>query len=148
MENLRGVDQAIRQELRELVAQNENTLRQEMAGLVTQMNTQTDQQFSQVGNRLGQLETTTGQQQNEIQKQEGRVGQLETGLTGLQATWQERATTAENEARQLRRDLDAQGHLQQALQKQLDEERKAREELARQVSKRLQPSQQKGKDHE
>ena len=232
-ENLRGVDQAIRQELgnalklhklldervnaqdrtwklaqqelRDLVAQTEKTLRQELAGLVahieqvrqksagavenvradvagmeermvnameqrrqaledlaalvTRLNAQTDQQFSQVGDRLGLLETTTGQQQNEIQTQAGRVGQLETELSTqvgqltkqlarLESTWQERATTAEHEARQLRRDLDAQGRLQQALQKQLDEERKAREELARQVGKLLQHSQQKGKGHE
>ena len=65
----------------------------------------------------------------------GRVDQLAAQLAGLQSTWQERATIAETEARQLRLDLDAQGRLQQALQKQLDEERKAREELARQVSK-------------
>jgi hypothetical protein len=38
--------------------------------------------------------------------------------------------TAEQEARQLRRDLDAQGRLQQTLQQQLDEEHKAREKLA------------------
>ncbi len=204
-ENLRGVDQAIRQELgnalklhslldervkaqdqafqqaqqelRDLITQTESTLHREMAGLVaqieqrreahedlavavTRLNVQTDQQFSQVGNRLGQLETATGQQQNEIQKQRGRVGQLETELStqigqlikqlaGLQSTWQERATTAENEARQLRRDLDAQSRGQQALQKQLDEERRAREELARRVERLLrQPKGEKGKGRE
>ena len=232
-ENLRGVDQAIRQELgnvlkshallddrvkaqdqawklaqqalRDLVAQSENTLHQEMTGLVAQieqarqesaeavenlrkyvvgleerilsgmeerrqahedlaatvthLHAHTDQQFSQVGNRLEQLETTTGQQQDEIQQQARRVGQLETELStridqlatqlaGEESTWQERATTAEQEARQLRHDLDAQGRSQQALQEQLDEERKAREELAGQVSKLLQESQQKGKRHE
>ncbi len=56
--------------------------------------------------------------------------------------------TAEQEARQLRRDLDAQGRLQQALQQQFDEERKAREELAQQVSQLLKPSPQKGKGQE
>jgi len=94
------------------------------------------------------LETTLGQQREEIQKQVGRVGQLATQLTGLQSTWQERAMTAEQEARQLRRDLDAQGRLQQALQQQFDEERKAREELAQQVSQLLKPSPQKGKGQE
>lgn len=81
-------------------------------------------------------------------QQAERVGQLETGLTGLQSTWQERATTAEHEARQLRHDLDDQSRGQQALQKQLNEERQAREELARQVGKLLQQGQQKGKAHE
>jgi len=225
-ENLRGVDQAIRQELgnmlklhtlleegvkaqdqawklaqqalRDLVAQSENMLHQEMAGLVaqieqarqesagavenlrkyvagleerivsgmeerrqaheelaatvTRLHAQTDQQFSQVGNRLEQLEATTGQQQDEIQQQAGRVSQLETELStridqlatqlaGGESTWQERATTAEQEARQLRRDLDAQGRLQQTLQQQLDEERKAHEALAGQVSQLLHQSQ-------
>jgi chromosome segregation ATPase len=233
VENLHGVDQAIRQELgnvlklhalleervkaqdqarklaqqalRDLVAQSENTLHQEMAGLaaqldqvrqesaeavenlrkyaagleerlvsageerrqaheelaatVTHLHAQTDQQFSQVGNRLELLETTTGQQQDEIQQQAGRMGLLETELStrigqlatqvaGEESTWQERAQASEQEARQLRRDLDAQGRLQQALQKQLDEERKAREELARQVDKLLKSGQQKGKEHE
>ena len=53
-------------------------------------------------------------------------------MAGDESTWQERATIAE----------------QQALQQQLDEERKAREELARQVGKLLQESQHKGKGHE
>ncbi len=232
-ENLRRVDQAIRQELgnvlklhallddrvkaqdqawklaqqvlRDLIAQTEDMLRQEMASLiaqidqvrqesaeavenlrkyvagleerivsgmeerrqahedlaatVTRLHAQTDQQFSQVGNRLEPLEATTGQQRDEIQQQAGRMGLLETELStridqlatqvaGEESTWQERATIAEQEARQLRRDLDAQGLLQQALQQQLDEERKAREELARQVDKLLKSSQQKGEAHE
>ena len=190
VENLHSVDQAwklAQQAQRDLVAQTEDALRQEMAGLVarieqacqesaeagenlrkyvagleerilsgmeerrqaheelaatvTHLHAHTDQQFSQVGNRLEQLEATTGQQQDEIQQQAGRVGQLETKLltqigqlatqlAGEESTWQERAIAAEQEARQLRRDLDAQGRLQQALQKQLNEERKAREELA------------------
>ena len=223
VENLRGVDQAIRQELgnvlklhalleervkaqdqawklaqqalRDLVAQSENTLRQEMAGLVAQieqarqesaeavenlrkyvagleerivsgmekrrqahedlaatvsrLHAHTDQQFSQVSSRLEQLEATADQQRDEIQQQAGRVGLLETELStridqlatqlaGLESTWQERAQASEQEARQLRRDLDAQGRLQQALQEQLDEERKAREALARQVERLLQ----------
>lgn len=232
-ENLRSVDQAIRQELgnalklhalldervkaqdqawklaqqelRDLLARNEKALHQEMASLVThieqahresaeavenmrediaglekrmvgemeqrrqahedlealvtRLNAHTAQQYSQVGDRLGHLETTTSQQQNEIQKQARHVGQLEAELStqigqltkqlaGLEFIWQERATTAEHEARQLRRDLDAQGRLQQALQKQLDEEYKAREELARQVGKLLQQDQQTGEAHE
>jgi chromosome segregation ATPase len=233
VENLRGVDQAIRQELgnvlklhtlleervktqdqawklaqqalRDLVAQSENTLRQEMAGLVAQIEqarqesagavenlrkyvagleerivsgmeerrqahedlaatvtrlyAHTDQQFSQVGNRLEPLEAITGQQRDEIQQQAGRMGLLETELSTRidqlatqvarqESTWQERAQASEQEARQLRRDLDAQGRLQQALQQQLDEERRVREELARQVGQRLPPSPQKGKRHE
>jgi chromosome segregation ATPase len=179
-ERVKAQDQAFQQaqqELRDLITQTESMLHREMAGLVAQieqrreahedlavavthLNVQTDQQFSQVGNRLGQLETATGQQQNEIQKQGGRVGQLETELStqigqlikqlaGLQSTWQEQATTAENEARQLRRDLDAQSRGQQALQKQLDEERRAREELARRVERLLrQPKGEKGKGRE
>ncbi len=233
VENLHGVDQAIRQELgnvlklhtlleervkaqdqawklaqqalRDLVAQSENTLHQEMADLVaqieqarqesagavenlrkyvagleerivsgmeerrqahedlaatvTRLHAHTDQQFSQVGNRLELLEATTGQQQDEIQQQarhmglletelSTRIDQLATQLAGEESTWQERATIAEQEARQLRRDLDAQGRFQQALQQQLDEERRAREALARQVDKLLKPGQQKGKGHE
>jgi predicted RNase H-like nuclease (RuvC/YqgF family) len=121
---------------------------EDLAALVTHLDAQTDQQFSQVGNRLGQLETTTGQQQNETQKQVERVGQLEkelstqigqltAQLTGLQASWQEQATTAENEACQLRRALDAQGRLLQTLQKQIDEERRVREALGHQVAAML-----------
>jgi hypothetical protein len=60
----------------------------------------------------------------------------------MQSTWQEQATTAEQEARQFRRDLDAQGCLRQALQKQFEEE------LARQVSKGHAPRHQKSKEHE
>ena len=225
MENLHSVDQAIRQELgnvrklyallddrvkaqdqawklaqqvlRDLVAQTEDTLCQEMASLiaqieqarqesaravenlrkyvagleerivsgmeerrqahedlaatVTRLHAQTDQQFSQVASRLEPLEAATGQQRDEIQQQAGRMGLLETELStrvdqlatqlaGEESTWQERATTAEQEARQFRRDLDAQGRLQQALQQQLDEERRAREELAQQVGQELPPS--------
>ena len=132
---------------------------EELAATVTRLHAYTDQQFSQVGNRLEQLEATTGQQQDEIQQQVGHMGLLETELStridqlatqlaGEESTWQERATIAEQEARQLRRDLDAQGRFQKALQQQLDEERKAREALARQVDKSLKPSQQKGKGHE
>jgi DNA repair exonuclease SbcCD ATPase subunit len=121
---------------------------EELQATVFRLDAHTDQQFSQVASCLEPLETTLGQQREEIQKQVGRVGQLATQLTGLQSTWQERAMTAEQEARQLRRDLDAQGRLQQALQQQFDEERKAREELAQQVSQRLPPSPQKGKGQE
>jgi len=121
---------------------------EDLVATIARLHAHTDQQFSQVASRLEPLETTLGQQQDEIQKQAGRVGQLETQLTGLRSTWQERAMTAEQEARQLRRDLDAQIRGQQALRKQLDEERKAREELARQVGKLLQQNQQKAKRHE
>ena len=132
---------------------------EELAATVTRLHAHTDQQFSQIVNRLEPLETTLGQQQDEIQEQVGRVGQLETELltqidqlatqlTGMQSTWQEKLAAAEQEAHQLRRDLDAQGRLQQALQKQLDEERKAREALAKQVEKLLQQGQQKGKGHD
>ncbi len=126
---------------------------EDLAATVTRLHAHTDQQFSQVGNRLEQLEATTGQQRDEIQQQAGRmglletelstrIGQLATQLAGEESTWQERAQASEQEARQLRRDLDAQGRLQQALQKQLDEERKAREALAQQVSQLLEPSSQ------
>jgi predicted nucleic acid-binding Zn-ribbon protein len=67
---------------------------------------------------------------------------------GAWASLQERAMTAEQEARQLRRDLDAQGRFQQTLQQQLDEEHKAREKLAQQVNQLLKSSPQKGKGHE
>jgi hypothetical protein len=71
----------------------------------------------------------------------GLIAQTEQ-LAELQSIWQERATTVEHEARQLRRNLDAMSSSQHALQKQLDEERQAREELALQVGKLLQRSQQ------
>ncbi len=100
---------------------------EELTATITRLHAHTDQQFSQVGSRLEPLETTLGL---------------------LQAEIQERAATAKQEARRLRRDLDAQGRFQQALQKQLDEERKAREELAKQVGQGLAPSPQKGKGHE
>jgi len=130
-----------------------------LVATVTRLHAHIDQQFSQVASRLEPLETTTGQQQDEIQQQAGRVGQLETELStrigqlatqlaGEESTWQERAQASEQEARQLRHDLDAQGRSQQALQEQLDEERKAREALARQVDKLLKSGQQKGKEHE
>jgi chromosome segregation ATPase len=120
---------------------------EELAATVSHLQAHMDQQFSQVVGRLEPLETTLGKLQGEIQKHVERMGQLETDLLmqtdQIQATWQGRATTAENEAHRLRRDLDAQGRLQLALQEQLDEERRAREELARQVSQLLKPRQQK-----
>src|SRR5260370_24210519 len=71
---------------------------EDLAATVTRLHAQTDQQFSQIGNRLEPLEVTTGQQQDEIQKQVGRVGQLETELRtqvdplatqvrGITSTW-------------------------------------------------------------
>jgi len=116
----------------------------------------TGQQFTQVANRFESLDTTFGELQGEIQKQVervsqleaellARIGQLATQLAGLESPWQERAQASEQEVHQLRRDLDAQGHLQQTLQQQLDEERKAREELAQQVGELLQQNQHKGK---
>jgi chromosome segregation ATPase len=114
---------------------------EELAATVSRLHAHMDQQFSQVSDRVAPLETALGKLQGEIQKHVERMGQLETELlsqvgklaaqvAGLQSTWQERVTAAEQEARQLRSDLDAQGRLQQTLQKQLDEERRAREELA------------------
>ena len=77
-----------------------------------------------------------------------QVGQLTAQLAGEESTWQERARASEQEARQLRHDLAAQGHLQQTLQQQLNEERKAREALAKQLEKLLKPGQQKSKGHD
>jgi chromosome segregation ATPase len=122
---------------------------EELAATVIRLHARTDQQFSRVGNRLEPLEATTGQQRDEIQQQAGRMGLLETELStridqlatqlaGEESTWQERAQASEQEARQLRCDLDAQGRSQRALQEQFDEERKAREELARQVERLVQ----------
>jgi len=143
-----GETQQVRQNVADLAAAIWGA-HEELQAAVFRLDAHTDQQFSQVGSRLEPLEATLGQQQEEIQKQVGRVGQLEAGLTGLQSTWQERATTAETEARQLRRDLDAQSRGQQALQQQLAEERKAREELARRVERLLrQPKGEKGKGRE
>ncbi len=128
---------------------------EELQATVFRLDARMDQQF--VG-RLESLEATLNQQRDEIQTQAKRVGQLESSVSSqlgqltkqvaeLQSSWQEQATAAEQEARQLRRNLDAQSHGQQTLQKQLGEERKAREELARQVSKLLQqPRGEKGKD--
>jgi DNA repair exonuclease SbcCD ATPase subunit len=203
--NLHGVDQAIRQELggvqrlhslldnrvkaqdqawklaqqelRDLIAQTENTLRQEMASLiaqteqalrlaldasrresaeavenlwkyvagleervvsaiekgrqahedlvatVTRLHAQTDHQFSQVGNRLEQLEGTIGQQQDEIQKQAGRVDQLATQLETVKSTalgYQQR--------------VDAQDQAIAELRAQLQEEAQARQLLTTQVA--------------
>lgn len=129
---------------------------EELATTMSHLHAHIDQQFSQVTDRVAPLETALGKLQDEIQKHADRVGQLETELrtqidqlatqvTGLQSTCWERAQASEQEARQLRRDLDAQGRLHQTLQKQLDEEHKAREALAQQVSQLLKSSQRKGK---
>jgi DNA repair exonuclease SbcCD ATPase subunit len=129
---------------------------EDLEATITRQHTHTDQQFSQVTSRLEPLETILGKLQDEIQKHVEHVGQLETELrtqidqlaaqvTGLQSTWWERAQASEQDTRQLRHDLDAQGRLHQTLQKQLDEEHKAREALAQQVSQLLKPSQRKGK---
>jgi chromosome segregation ATPase len=132
---------------------------EKLAVMVSRLEAHTVQQFSQIASRLEPLEATLGKLQDEIQKHVERVGRLETELltqieqlatqvTRMQSTWQERAQASEQEALQLRRDLATQERFQQALQQQLDEEHKAREELARQVSQRLQPRLQKGKGHE
>jgi DNA repair exonuclease SbcCD ATPase subunit len=76
---------------------------------------------------------------------DGRLGGQETRTSQLETIWQQRAATAEKEARLLRLDLDNQVKTQQALQKQLDEERKARELLGKQVEKLLQQGQKKDK---
>src|SRR6266496_156266 len=121
---------------------------EELATTVSRLHVHTDQQFSQVVDRLEPLETTLGKLQGEIQEHVERVGQqitellsqisqLATQVAGQKSTWLERAQASEQEARQLRRDLDAQRSLQQALQGQLNEERKAREELGRQVAAML-----------
>ncbi len=121
---------------------------EELATTVSRLHVHTDQQFSQVVDRLEPLETTLGKLQGEIQEHVERVGQqitellsqisqLATQVAGQESTWLERVQASEQEARQLRRDLDAQRSLQQALQGQLNEERKAREELGRQVAAML-----------
>jgi chromosome segregation ATPase len=132
---------------------------EELAATVSRQHAYIERQLSQVSDRVTSLETMLGKLQSEIQKHREHVGQqiteiltqigqLATQAAGLQSTWQERAQASEQEARQLRRDLDAQGSLQQTLQQQLAEERKAREALARQVETRLQPRQQRGKERE
>lgn len=146
----------------------------ELVEAVGRLEAHTDQQFAEVPRRFESLEATLGELQDEIQKRGERMGwlerelltqannltkqvelfaqvgqlakQLATQLAALESTWQERAETAEQEVRQLRRDLDAQGHGQQTLQQQLDQERQAREALARQVDLLLKPPQQKGKE--
>jgi hypothetical protein len=125
----------------ELIRKELADLQERMGSALTRLQAHTDQQFTQMGVRLQQGEETMRLQQNEFQRHSERVGHLETQVAGMQSSWQERAMTAEQEARQVRRDLDAHKSLQQALQQQLDEERKAREELTRQVSKLLQQSQ-------
>src|SRR5260370_25149425 len=91
---------------------------EDLAATVTRLHAQTDQQFSQVGNRLEQLEATTGQQRDEIQQQAGRMGLLETELStriaqlatqlaGGEPTWQRRATAAGQEERPRHHDRDA-----------------------------------------
>jgi chromosome segregation ATPase len=162
LEVVRAVSAEATEQVRQNVVDLEERLvhaveaHEELAATVSRLDAHTDQQFSQVSSRLEPLETMLGKLQGQIQEHVERVGQLETELltqlgqlatqlAGIEFTWQERATAAEQEARQLRRDLDAQGHLQRALQQQLDEERKAREALARQVDKGLAPGRQKGK---
>jgi chromosome segregation ATPase len=165
LEVVRAVSAEATEQVRQNVVDLEERLvraveaHEELAATVSRLDAHMDQQFSQVSSRVAPLEATLGKLQDEIQKHVERVGRLETELltqigqlatqvAGQEFTWQERASEALQEARQVRRDLDAQGRLQQTLQQQLDEERKAREALARQVDKLLKPSLQKGKGHE
>jgi chromosome segregation ATPase len=166
LEAMRATSEEATEQVRQNVAGLEERLvravevHEELAATVSRLQVYIDQQFSQTTNRLEPLETTLGKLQDAIQKHVERVGQLETELftqigqlatqlAGLQSTWQGRAIAAEQEARQLHRDLDAQGSFQQALQQQLDEERKAREELARRVERLLQqPKEEKGEGRE
>lgn len=126
---------------------------EELAATVSRLDARVDQQVSQLVSRVAPLETALHQLQGEIRKYVERVGQQEAELSsqigqltkqvaGLESTWQERAMAAEQEVRQLRRDLDAQERFQQALQRRLNEERQAREALARQVGTFLQQDQQ------
>lgn len=145
LEAVRKIGEGETQQVRQSVADLGAAIwgaHEELQAVVFRLDARTDQQFSQLSNRMEPLETTLGKLQGEIREQGEQVGQqisqLSTQVAGVQSTWQERATTAEAEARQLRRDLDAQGYLQQALQQQLAEERKAREALARQVERVLQ----------
>ena len=103
----------------------------QLQGTVAEQNAATSRQLTQLAGSA----TTLGER---VGGQETRTGQLEASIGQLEATWQQRATAAEKDARQLRLDLDSQAKTQQALQKQLDEERKARETLAKQVEKLLQ----------
>jgi len=138
--------QQTRQDLSALVIETEKTLRQALSDQVGQSEAALRQALETVREMSA---AATEQVRRDVAGLDERVGRLATQLTGLQATWQERATTAETEARQLRRDLDAQSRGQQALQRQLDEERKAREELARRVERLLQqPKGEKGKGRE
>jgi len=102
-----------------------------------QLQAQTNERHAEMSRQLAQLaeRSTTF---------DGRLGSQETRMSQFETTWQQRAGAAEKEARQLRLDLDNQAKTQQALQKQLDEERTARLALAKQVEKLLQ-GQQKGK---
>jgi len=102
-----------------------------------QLQAQTSERHAEMSRQLAQLaeRSTTF---------DGRLGSQETRMSQFETTWQQRAGAAEKEARQLRLDLDNQAKTQQALQKQLDEERTARLALAKQVEKLLQ-GQQKGK---
>jgi hypothetical protein len=137
--------QQARQDLSALIIGMEKTLRQALSDQVGQSEAALRQAL-EIEREISAM--ATEQVRKDVMGLDERVGRLATQLAGLQTIWQERAMTAEHEARQLRRDLDAQGHRQQALQQQLDEERRAREELARQVGQRLPPSPQKGKRHE
>lgn len=128
---------------------------EELVAAMGRLGVRTDQQFSQVASRLESLEILLGQQRDEIQQAVGRINQMDKELVaqishigirlmGLQSTWQERAVAAEQEARQFRLDLVAQGHLLEGLQQQLSEGREAHKELAQQIRKLLQ---QKGEGH-
>lgn len=118
-ENLRGVDQAIRQELGSVLSLHalldERVKAQDQAWELAQQ---------ELRDQLAQTERTLHQEMASL-------------VAHIEQTRRESAEAVENEARQLRRALDAQGSLQQMLQKQIDEERKAREALGHQVAAML-----------
>lgn len=114
-----------------------------------QLQAQSDERYTETHRQLTQLQGTVAEQNAATSRQltqltgsvttlDGRLGGQETQVGQLETTWRQRAAAAEKDARQLRLDLNHQAKTQQALQKQLDEERKARELLAKQVEKLLQ----------
>ncbi len=103
-----------------------------------QLQAQSDERYTEAHHQLTQLAESATTLNEKLGGQETRTSELETSVGRLETTWQQRATTAEKEARQIRLNLDGQAKTQQGLQRQLDEERKARELLAKQVEKLLQ----------
>lgn len=124
----------------------EQTLRNEQAGATHRL----QEQLTGFAARLSEREIAHSQFQDTMAAQRDethrRLTQIQSATETLRTNWQKQAEAAENEIRQLRRDLATQTENQQALKLQLAEERKARLALAQQVEKVLQ-SQQKGKGH-